>query len=98
MEFENRDFRAMIYYDLKRGLTYHQSHKTLCEAFGSIALGKSTVSKWFRKFGFGRSHFNDDNHCGRPVSAATQEDAARVKELIRIATIFKAYLELACLP
>ena len=48
MELENRDFRAMIYYDLKRGLTYHESHKNLCEAFGSIAPGKSAVSKWFR--------------------------------------------------
>ena len=55
----------------------------MCEAFGSITLGKSTVNKWFREFGFGRSHFNDDNRCGRPVSAATQENAARVKELMR---------------
>ena len=73
----------MIYYDLKRGLTCHESHKNLCEAFGSIAPGKSTVSKGFRESGFGGSHFNDDNRCGRPVSAATQENAARVKKLIR---------------
>ena len=45
MELENRDFQAMIYFDLKRGLTYHESHKNLCEAFGSIAPGKSIVSK-----------------------------------------------------
>ena len=83
IELENRDFRAIIYYDQKRGLIYHESHKNLCEAFGPIAPGKSTVSKWFREFGFGRSHFNDDNHCGRPVSATTQENAARAKELIR---------------
>ena len=57
MELENRDFRAMIFYDLKRGLTFHESHKNLCEAFGSIAPAKSTVSKWFREFGFGRGHF-----------------------------------------
>ena len=73
---------STIYYNLKRGLTYHESHfkkkkKNLCEAFGSIAPGKSTVRKWFT------SHFNDDNRCGRSVSAATQENAARVKELIR---------------
>ena len=83
VELENRDFRAMINYDLKRGLTYHETHKNLREAFGSIALGKSIVSKWFLEFGFGRSHFNDDNHCGRPVSAATKENTALVKELIR---------------
>ena len=69
MWLENNDFRAMIYYDLKRGLTYQELNKNLCEAFGSIAPGKPTVSKWFQEFGFGKSHFND-NHCGRPVSAA----------------------------
>lgn len=71
LELENCDFRAIIYYDLKRGLTYHESHKNLCETFEFIALGKSSVSKWFWGFGFGRSHFNDYNRCGRPVSAAT---------------------------
>ena len=45
MELENRDFRAMIYYDPERGITYHESHKNLCEAFESIAQGKSTVIK-----------------------------------------------------
>ena len=83
MELENRDFRAMFYYDLKRGLTCHEFHNNLCEALGSIVPGKSTVSKWFREFGYGKSRFNDDNRCDRPVSAATQENAARVKELIR---------------
>ena len=84
MDLGNRDFRAMIYYDLKKGLTYHEFHQNLCEAFGSIIQGKSTVSKWLREFGFGRrSHFNDDNRCGPPVSAAAEENAARVKELIR---------------
>ena len=82
MELENRDFQAMIYYHLKRGLTYLESHKNLCEAFGSIAPGKSTVSKWFWEFGFGRSHFSD-NRCGRSVSAAIQENVTHVKELIR---------------
>ena len=42
----------------------------MCEAFGSIAPRISTVSKWFHR-------------CDRPVSATTQENAARVKELIR---------------
>ena len=55
----------------------------MCEAFESIAPGKLTVSKWLQDFGLGRSHFNDGNRCGRPVSVATQENVTRVKELIR---------------
>ena len=48
----------MIYLVMKKGLAYRESHKILCEAFGSIALGKSTVSKLPRVFEFGRSHFD----------------------------------------
>ena len=44
MELENHEFQAIVYYDLKRCLTYHESHKNLCEVFWSIAQGKSTVS------------------------------------------------------
>ena len=36
MELKYRDFRAMIYYDLKRGITYHESHTNLCEVLGSL--------------------------------------------------------------
>ena len=84
MELENRDFRATMYNDMKRGLQYmyYESHKTLCEFFWSIALGKATISKWFREFGFDRSNVKDYSRCGRPVSAATQQNATRAKELI----------------
>ena len=81
MELKNRDFRVVIYYDLKRGLIYHESHKNFVERLGP--LPQENVSKWFREFEFGRSHFNDDNRCGRLVSAATQENTTHVKELIR---------------
>ena len=83
MELENLDFRAMIYYDLKSCLTYHESYENLCEADGSIEPRKSSVSKWFCEFGFGRSNFNDDNRCCRTVSAAIQENAAGAREPIR---------------
>ena len=32
-ELENRDFRAMIFYDLKSVLSYHESYKSLYAAF-----------------------------------------------------------------
>ena len=83
MELENRDFWAMIYHDLKRGLTYLDFHKNLMEAFGFIARGKYTVSRWFHEFWFGRDQFNDSNRCRRPVSAATLANATCVGELIR---------------
>ena len=83
MQLENRDFRAMVFYDLKRGLSFDKSYETLATVFGSIAPGKSTVSRWYREFGFGRQHLGNMNQPGRPLSAATQENAARVKLLIQ---------------
>lgn len=82
MELENRDFRAMIYYDLKRGLSFQESYESLHKAFGPIAPAKSTVSKWYREFGFGREHLREINRPGRPTSSTTEENAARVKQLI----------------
>ena len=82
MELQSRDFRAMIFNDFNRGLSYQESYKNLCEAFGSCAPGKSTVSKWFREFEFGRETLKTAMIPGRPLSAATAENADRVRELI----------------
>ena len=81
MELENRDFRAVIYYDLKRGLTYHESHtKTCVKLLGPLPQEKQLLASGFGSLDmFGRSHFNNDNRCGQPVSAATQENAAMSK-------------------
>ena len=48
MEHKNRDFRVMIHYDLKRGLTYHESHKNLCEAFGPLPQDNRLLASGFR--------------------------------------------------
>ena len=88
MELENRDFRAMIYYDLKRGLSFQESYESLHKAFGPIAPAKSTVSKWYREFGFGREHLRDINTPGRPTSSATEENATRVKRYLYNNMIF----------
>ena len=82
MELENRDFRAMVYYDMKRGLPFQESYETLVKVFGSIAPSKSTVGRWYRDFGFGREHLRDTEYPGRPVSVTTEENAARVRQLI----------------
>ena len=48
MELKRRDFRAMIYYDFKRGLKQEQCLKQLFETFEDAAPSRATV---FRTFG-----------------------------------------------
>ena len=48
MDLERCDFRAMIYYDVKRGLKQEQRLKQLFETFEDAAPSRATV---FRTFG-----------------------------------------------
>src|SRR4051812_27327354 len=83
MEISPRDFRVMMFYDLKRELTYEQSHRNLVNAFDKEAPALSTVSKWFREFSRGRDHFEDDPRSGRPKETVTPENIRVVKQLIK---------------
>jgi transposase len=83
METPGVAFRAMIFYDFKRGLTFNQSHESLVNAFGEEALSLATVNHWFHEFQRGRQSFEDEPRSGGPLSAVTPENVRRVEELIR---------------
>ena len=54
MDLTKRDFRAMIVYDYKNGLTADKCSTSLTEAFGGPAPSRATVDNWFREFRMGR--------------------------------------------
>lgn len=83
MEVTREGFRAMIYYDFKRGLTYKESHENLTSAFGALAPSLATITYWFREFKRGRSEVKDDPRPGRPPTAVTPENVIRVEWLIK---------------
>ena len=41
------------------------------------------VHKWFKEFQFGRRSLEDSDHCGRPISVATDGNVNDVKNLIK---------------
>jgi [histone H3]-lysine36 N-dimethyltransferase SETMAR len=82
MELSPVHFRAMIFYDFKRGLDYTDSYKNLTEAFGDQAPSKKTVFNWFREFSRGRLSFEDDPRSGRPAETATEDNIRRVHAFI----------------
>lgn len=83
MELTREAFRAMIYYDYKRGLTYKDSHENLTSAFGALSPSLATVSYWFREFKRGRSDVKDEPRPGRPPTAVTPENVIKAEWLIK---------------
>ena len=82
MELESRDFRAMIFYDFKRGLSVTDCSDQLSATFGESAPSKPTVYKWYREFSLGRKSIKVDPSPGRPVSVTTQENVEAVRKLV----------------
>lgn len=83
MELGSRDFRAMIYYDYKKGLTVADSSESLVSCFGKLAPCKATVYNWYNEFKRDRRSLEDETRPGRPVSAVTPENISAVEQMIR---------------
>lgn len=82
MELNREHFRAMIFYDFKSGLTFHQCHERLSAAFPNLAPSIATVTGWFREFKRGRDSLEDEGRTGRPVSVTTPETVDRVRRMV----------------
>lgn len=74
----SRDFRAMMLYDFKVGISAAESHRKICAAFGRGVVGKSTVYDWFKRFQFGDEDLSDKPRSGRP----SEVNSEAVRQLI----------------
>ena len=84
MELERRDYRAMIYYDFRRGLSQEECLKLLLETFSYAAPSRATVFRWFAEFRRGRESLQDDPHPGRPPTAALPETISAVEKMLKV--------------
>lgn len=82
MELTQENYRAMIFYDFRCGLTQQQSIERLFSAFGDEALSKTTVYDWFTEFKRGRSSLTKTHGGGHPKDAVTQQNIDAVQKLI----------------
>lgn len=82
MELNREHYRAMIFYDFKSGLSFHQCHERLSAAFPDSAPSFATVTHWYREFQRGRDSLEDDARSGRPVCATTPELIERVRLMV----------------
>ncbi len=77
------NFRAMMFYDFKRGLNFHQSHENFVIAFGDNAPSLNTVHFWFQEFQRERRSLKDEPRSGCPTEAVTLENIRLVEKLIQ---------------
>lgn len=82
MELTRENFRAMIYYDFRHGLSQQQCIDQLASTFGDEAPSKTTVYHWFSEFNRGRRSLTDEFKEGRQKSVVLPENIDAVRELI----------------
>lgn len=74
--------RAVIKFLTKEGNTPSEIRQRMLRVFGSSCSSEFVIKFWSRQFKLGRESLEDDPRSGRPVSAVTDENVARVKKII----------------
>jgi histone-lysine N-methyltransferase SETMAR len=82
MELTREHFRAMIFYDFRRGLSRHECMDQLNSTFGDEAPSFATVKRWYNEFHRGRHSLSDESREGRPKSVVVPENIDAVQNLI----------------
>ena len=57
----NRDFRAIMFYNYKRGLNAAECTAEMFSALGELAPTKTTVYKWYSRFRLGYMCLDDED-------------------------------------
>ncbi|XP_054154866.1 histone-lysine N-methyltransferase SETMAR-like [Oppia nitens] len=84
INFASRDFRAIIAYCYRRALTAQEATDEINDTLGSNTVIYSTVTHWYREFKFGRTSLEDMPKSGRPREVTTDENVARIRELLQV--------------
>lgn len=82
MNLSKENFRAIIFYNFRRGLTRLQCYEEIKSAFHDEAPCLRTVERWFSEFQHGNAILSDKSREGRPKSAFTEDNIVAVRQLI----------------
>lgn len=74
--------RSVIKFLTKEGNTPSQIKKRMLPVFGDLCPSDFTIKFWSRQFKSGRESLEDDPRSGRPITAITEENVAKVKNII----------------
>jgi len=76
------EYRAVIKFFVKEGLTPNEIHSKLKKVYGDSSPSFSTIKKWAAEFKSGRISLEDDPRAGRPKSATTPEIVEQVHDMV----------------
>jgi [histone H3]-lysine36 N-dimethyltransferase SETMAR len=74
--------RAVIRFLVAEERPPSEIHDRLSRVFGDDCLSRTQVFEWCRRFSEGHSSIDDTDRPGRPLSACSEENVARVEELV----------------
>ena len=82
MELNSGHFRAIIFYNFRRGLTQQQCIDEFNSIFGDEAPSNTSVYRWYAEFNRGRSSPQDEFRESRPKSIIFPKTINAVRQLI----------------
>ena len=82
LELNREHFRAIIFYNFRRGLTQPQCIDELNSIFHDEAPSRASVYRWYGELNRGRSLLQDEFRKGPPESVVDPEIIDAVRQLI----------------
>jgi transposase len=74
--------RAVIKFLTFERISVTQIHQRLVNAYGDSALSYPSVARWSKQFRLGRLSLMDNARYGRPITATSPENIARVEQIM----------------
>lgn len=82
MDLKRESFRAIIYYNWKRGLTREECFEEMRTVLGEVSPSYATIKLWYNDFIHGRSSLEDEPRSGRIPTATTDEMVEKVRLIV----------------
>ena len=80
---ENTEQRICIKFCFKIGKAATETCQLLQQAYGEVAMGRTQMFDWFRRFKEGRTSVESVHHSGRPSTSRNEEIIAKVSTIFR---------------
>ena len=82
LKMEKFEYRAVIKFFVKEGLTPTEIHLRIVNVYGDSSPSVSTVKKWAAEFKRGRESVQNDPREGHPKTVTTPEIIEKVHDMI----------------
>jgi len=75
--------RMNIKFLVKLGKSGNKIREMLVQVYGDNGMKKTAIYKWVKRFSDGRESVTDEERPERPATSRTEEDSAKVHQIVR---------------